>query len=79
MPLLRYNITANSSLTTKVSLDAAALDWEVEQLPDVVESTFGSGIDAIVYVRAADLLFLGHLTLALEWQTLPTTRHPSLL
>lgn len=48
MPLLRYNITANSSLTTKVSLDAAALDWEVEQLPDVVESTFGSGIDAIV-------------------------------
>jgi len=52
MPLLRHNIAANSLLTTKVSLGAAALDWEGEQLPDVVESNFGSGIDAIVYVRS---------------------------
>lgn len=48
MPLLLHNIAANNLLTTKVSLEAVALDWEDEQLPDVVESNFGSGIDAIV-------------------------------
>lgn len=51
MPLLRHNISANNLLATKVSLEAAALDWEDEQLPDVMESNFGSGLDAIMCVN----------------------------
>ncbi|KAL4066047.1 putative methyltransferase-domain-containing protein [Scleroderma yunnanense] len=48
MPLLRHNISANRSLVTKVTPEAAALDWEDGRLPDVVESNFASGLDAII-------------------------------
>ncbi|KAI6042067.1 putative methyltransferase-domain-containing protein [Pisolithus marmoratus] len=48
LPLLRRNISLNNSLLSKVSPEPAALDWEVERLPDAVTSNFDTGLDAIV-------------------------------
>lgn len=48
LPLLQHNISSNNLLLSKASPEPAALDWEVERLPDAIMSKFDTGLDAIV-------------------------------
>ncbi|KAI5984289.1 putative methyltransferase-domain-containing protein [Pisolithus albus] len=48
LPLLQRNISSNNSLLSTVSPEPAALDWEVERLPDAIMSKFDTGLDVIV-------------------------------
>jgi hypothetical protein len=48
MPLLEHNISANEHLFTSVRPHASVLDWDDEDIPEVIKY-LDAGIDAIVY------------------------------
>ncbi|KAI6101337.1 putative methyltransferase-domain-containing protein [Pisolithus sp. B1] len=85
LPLLQHNISSNNSLLSRVSPEPAALDWEVERLPDTVMSKLDTGLDAIVmadvtYNTASFPVLISTLSRLVKFsQSKRADRHPSIL
>ncbi|KAI6126039.1 putative methyltransferase-domain-containing protein [Pisolithus croceorrhizus] len=85
LPLLQHNISSNNSLLSKVSPEPAALDWEVERLPDTVMSKLDTGLDAIVmadvtYNTASFPVLISTLSRLVKFsQSKRADHHPTIL